>query len=60
MLKILERINMALPQVQIGGGLTCDGFTPKSRTLSPATTGGAILALKVSYTQSILYSYFTY
>jgi|ERR1711971_503503 len=43
---LTERINMALPQVEIGGGLTCDGFTPKSRTLSPATTGGAILALK--------------
>ena len=40
---------MALPQVAIGGGLTTTDFTPRSRTLSPATTGGAILALKVIF-----------
>ena len=39
---------MALPQVAIGGGLYQDSaaYQPNTRTLQPATTGGAILALK--------------
>ena len=51
---------MALPQVAIGGGLTTTDFTPRSRTLSPATTGGAILALKVFLSFFTLFTLFQY
>merc|ERR1712147_303807 len=42
----LTEIKMALPQVAIGGGLYQDAYQPNTRTLQPATTGGAILAIK--------------
>ena len=37
------------PEVQLGGSLQIDApmLGPKQRTLSPAVTGGAILAVKV-------------
>jgi len=39
---------MALPSVEIGGimPVSCPGGEPRTRTLRPATTGGAILAIK--------------
>ena len=39
------------PEVQLGGSLQIDApmLGPKQRTLSPAVTGGAILAVKVCY-----------
>ena len=39
------------PEVQLGGSIQIDApmLGPKQRTLSPAVTGGAILAVKVSY-----------
>ena len=37
------------PEVQLGGSIQIDApmLGPKQRTLSPAVTGGAILAVKV-------------
>ena len=39
------------PEVQLGGSIQIDApmLGPKQRTLSPAVTGGAILAVKVRF-----------